>query len=88
MILDKKDFYRYLQLRHHFDRNIKIPKEGDLDLTDILIDAYKGKVHKKVVLRIYLCLQLYKNISTSYVKCNWEREANNNFDRGRLAEHM
>ena len=54
--LDKKDFYRYLQLRHHFDRNIRILKEGDLDLIDILIDAYKGKIQRKVVSRIYLCL--------------------------------
>ena len=29
-----------------------------------------------MVSRIYLRLQLYKKSSTSYVKCNWEREAN------------
>lgn len=74
--LDKQDFYRYLQLRHHFDKDIKILKEGDRDLINIVSDAYKGKVHKKVVSRIYLCLQSNKKMSTSYVKCNWEKEAN------------
>lgn len=74
--LGKQDSYRYLQLRHHFDRNIKTLKKGDTDLTDILIRAYKYKIHKQVVSRIYLCLQLHKKISTSYVRCTWEKEAN------------
>ncbi len=73
--LEKQDFYRYLQLRHHFDRNIKIHKDGDMDLIDILISAYKCKIHKKVVSRIYMCLQLHKKMSTLYVKNTWEKEA-------------
>ena len=39
--LDKQYFDRFLQLRNHFDSNIKMPKEGDLDLIDFLIDGYK-----------------------------------------------
>ena len=74
--LGKQDFYRYLQLRHHYDRNIKSLKEGDTDLINIVIDAYKGKIHKKVVSKIYLCLQTHKRMSTSYIKCKWEGEAN------------
>ncbi len=58
--LGKQDFYRYLQLRHHFDRNIKTSDECDRDLINIVIDAYKGKIYKKVISRIYLCQQSYK----------------------------
>lgn len=37
--LDKQDFYRYLQLRHHFDRNIKTLEGCDRDLINIIIDG-------------------------------------------------
>ena len=74
--LDKRDFYRFLQLRHHFDRNIRTQENCDRNLINIIIDAYKGKIYKKVVSKIYLCLQSYKKTSTLYVKNIWEKEAN------------
>lgn len=58
--LEKQDFFRYLQLRHCLDKNITFLKKGDADLIDIVIDAYKGKIHNKVVTRIYSWLQLHK----------------------------
>ena len=47
--LDRQDLYRYLQIRHHFERNIKIDDEADLDLINVFIDAYRGIIRKKLV---------------------------------------
>ena len=41
--LDRQDFYRYLQIGHHFDGNIKIDDEADLDLINIFIDVIEAK---------------------------------------------
>jgi len=71
--LEPQDFYRYLQLRHHFDRNIKMNGNTEFDLS---VGAYKGNTQNKLVSRIYSCLQSAKNHSTLYVKAKWEIEAN------------
>ena len=70
--LDRQDFYRYLQIRHHFDRKIQIDDEADLDLVKICIDAYRGKIRNKLGSRLYSCLQH----STLHIKTKWEKEAN------------
>lgn len=74
--LEKQDFYRYLQLRHHFDRDIKNNKGTEMSLISIFIEAYKGSTHKKLVSRIYSKLQSNRNHSTLYVRDRWEKEAN------------
>ena len=68
--LEPQDFYRYLQLRHHFERNIKMNGNTEFDLIDIFVGAFKGNTQKKLVSRIYSCLQSAKNHSTLY--CMWK----------------
>lgn len=61
--LDKQDFYRYLQLRHQFNNNIKITESNGPNLINLYIGAYKGSTPKELVSRIYSCVQLSKNHS-------------------------
>ncbi len=76
--LDKQDFFRYLQVRHYFNKNIRDIREEDTGSTivQIFVDTYKKKVNKKIVSRIYSCLMSTKKHSTMYVKQKWEKEAN------------
>jgi hypothetical protein len=41
--LIRQDFYRYLQIWHHFARNIKIDDEADLDLIKFLLMLMEAK---------------------------------------------
>lgn len=74
--LGKEDFFRYLQLRSHFDKPIKPIGEKGRDLISVFIDVYKGNTNRKLISRLYSCLQLDKGLSTMYVKKRWEKEAN------------
>ena len=51
--LEKQDFFRYLQVRSHFNSNIKTTEDCNSDLITILIDAYKSKLNRKCIDRIY-----------------------------------
>lgn len=75
-ILEKQDFFRYLQLRNHYNKNIKNNDKMEINMINIFIDAYKGGTHKKLISRIYSSIQSSKNHSTLYVKDKWEKEAN------------
>lgn len=48
----KEDFFRYLQLRHHFDKHIKTTGEKGKDLIRVFIDAYKGNTNRKLISRL------------------------------------
>uniref|UniRef100_A0A3Q2NZ35 YqaJ viral recombinase domain-containing protein n=1 Tax=Fundulus heteroclitus TaxID=8078 RepID=A0A3Q2NZ35_FUNHE len=72
--LEKQDFFRYLQLRHHYDRNIKFVGEEDLGLVNILLGSCKGNAPKKQISRLYSCLQVGRNLHTTYIKARWEKE--------------
>lgn len=74
--LGKEDFFRYLQLRHHFDKHIKTNGEKGKDPIRVFIDAYTGNTKRKLISRFYSCLQLDRGLSTMYVKKRWEKEAN------------
>lgn len=74
--LGKEDFFRYLQLRHHFDKHIKTTEEKGRDLIRVFVDAYKGNTNRKLISRLYSYLQLDRGLSTMYVKKRWEKEAN------------
>lgn len=73
--LDKQDFFRYLQLRHYFDKTIKPNDEEGMYLINVFIDAYKGKIGRKLISRIYLALQQNRGHSTLYIKTKWEKDA-------------
>lgn len=71
--LDKQDFFRYLQVRTYF--NCKIKTNSSSDLIDIMMEAYKSKINRKLIARFYRCLQSYDKNSTFYIKTKWEKEA-------------
>lgn len=74
--LDKSDFYRYLQLRNHFENNIKIKTDLDDSILKIFIDAYKGSGSKGIISKLYKGFRSIKPHSTEYVKEKWEKESN------------
>uniref|UniRef100_A0A3B1IMJ8 Reverse transcriptase domain-containing protein n=1 Tax=Astyanax mexicanus TaxID=7994 RepID=A0A3B1IMJ8_ASTMX len=74
--LEKQDFFRYLQMRSYFEKNIKTVGEKGLTLIKIFTDSYKGNTNRGLISRIYSSLQLEKGFSTMYVKSRWEKEAN------------
>lgn len=73
--LEKQDVFRFLQLRHYFDKNIKAVGEQGNDLIKIYTDASEGGSNRKLISRIYLSLQFERGHSTMYVKSKWETEA-------------
>lgn len=72
--LGKDDFFRYLQLRHHFNANISKSQDRK-PLINIFLDACKGKLSKKQISKTYSVLQKEKKLSTIYIKLKWEKEA-------------
>ena len=47
----------------------------DTGLIDIIIDAYKSKLNRKLVAKLYSSLQSFTKTSTLHIKCKWEKEA-------------
>lgn len=74
--LEQQDFFRYLQMKHYFDKTIKTTEEKGMNLINIFIDAYKGTVTRKLISQIYSALQQERGLSTMYIKSRWGREAN------------
>lgn len=73
--LDRCDFYKYLQLRHYFDKNIKSLQLYHLSgITEMFIKAYNSKLHKKIIGELYWNIIKLRNYSTFYIKEKWERE--------------
>ena len=70
--LGREDFYRYLQLRHHFNADIVCEKEKS-PLILLFIDVCKG-LSKKQVSSVYSILQSERKLSTTYIKQRWEKE--------------
>ena len=54
---------------------MRTTEEGSSDLINILIEAYKSKLNRKLISKIYTCLQSFSGTSTLYVKSKWEKEA-------------
>lgn len=74
--LEKYDFFRYLQLRHYYNKNIKWTTERGLSVVKVFMEALKGNAIRKLISKTYTSLQLERGHSTAYVKTRWEREAN------------
>lgn len=74
--LDKQDFYRYLQVRDYFNKKIKNKIKDDSNLITVFADAYIKEENKKLVSKLYECIQNSKTHSSIYIKQKWEKESN------------
>lgn len=74
--LDNCDLFRYLQLRHFYETEIKrgISTEGN-KVIEVFINAYKC-TPVKIVSKLYRGLQKQNGRNSLYVKSKWERELN------------
>uniref|UniRef100_A0A672H408 Reverse transcriptase domain-containing protein n=1 Tax=Salarias fasciatus TaxID=181472 RepID=A0A672H408_SALFA len=73
--LSQQDFYRYLQLRHYFNKNVKeLLPEKMTGITQMFIKAYNGKLSKKIIGELYRYIVELRGHSTFYVKAKWEEE--------------
>ena len=51
--LDRSDLFRYLQIRHHFDHNIKNKTDFSDPIVRLFIDAYQNNLAKGVISDFY-----------------------------------
>ena len=74
--LENGDLYRYLQLRHFYETEIKneISLEGN-DVIEVLTGAFK-KTPSKIVSKLYKGLLKQQGRNTVYIKVKCEREFN------------
>ncbi len=74
--LEKQDFFRYLQIRDHIMKEIKIDPKIELNgIIKIIVDAYhQGK--SRVISAFYKALEDNRENSTLYLKNKWESELN------------
>lgn len=71
--LDNRDFFRYLQLREYYNKEIKDRNEPNAVL-ETLCGAYQQKM-RKIVSKLYSSLMSCQKNTTLYVKEKWEKEA-------------
>ncbi len=70
-----QDFYRYLQLRHYFDKNIKgLIQENISGITKMFIKAYNTKLSRQIIGELYRHIVELRGHSTNYIKAKWEKE--------------
>ena len=75
--LDKRDFYRYLQLRDCYKKEIKRDPSVEVNgVIQIIISSYKG-TKIRIISALYQKLTASKH-STKYIKERWESEFNTN----------
>lgn len=72
--LENKDLFRYLQLRHFFDTQVKtgISSENNV-LVKMMMDANE-EMPSKAVSKLYACLQKCNGNTSLYIKSKWEDE--------------
>ena len=70
--LDKHEFYRYLQLRNYYRKEIKMDPSGEVNgLVQITVKAYKGN-------KIRIISELYKHIIKTDTPQNTLKKENGN----------
>ena len=74
-LLEKQDFFRYLQLRHFVNENVKKVTEANSSLIELFKRAYKSNCSKGVISAIYKRFLDLKTHSTAYIKAKWEKES-------------
>ena len=73
--LDKREFYRYLQLRDYYKKEIEIDPSTEVNgVIQIIMNTYKGK-KIRIISALYKTLTTTKH-STKYIKEKWESEFN------------
>ena len=74
--LENGDLYRYLQLRHFYETEIKkdISLEGN-DVIEVLTGSYK-QTPSRIVSKLYKGLLKQQGRNTVYIKVKWEKEFN------------
>ena len=73
-LLEKQDFYRYLQMRHYVNKKVKTITESSTGVIELFKKAYDSKTDSKVISCMYKGLLNLKIHSTIYVKSKWEKE--------------
>lgn len=74
--LEKSDFYRYLQVRNHFEHNSRNKTDFNDPILRIFISAYQNDSNKGAISRFYKGLMTKKSHTTEYIKAKWERNRN------------
>lgn len=74
--LERQDFYRFLQMRHHFE---KLRKDIDLEdgMIKLFISAYKSENIIKTISKIYNYFSKRKSEGSLYIKQRWDKESGN-----------
>ena len=73
-LLEKQDFYRYLQVRHYVHKKVKNITQPRSGLIEIFTKAYNSNT-VRIISCMYKGLLTLKKHSTLYVKTKWEKEA-------------
>uniref|UniRef100_A0A3B5ADU2 Reverse transcriptase zinc-binding domain-containing protein n=1 Tax=Stegastes partitus TaxID=144197 RepID=A0A3B5ADU2_9TELE len=73
--LQNHDFFKYLQIRDYYIRNIQENKDKIHPIIKVFTQSYNNNI-KRLVLLLYCCLMESINESTQYVKAKWEKELN------------
>lgn len=72
--LARQDFYRYLQLQHYFDKNIKrLIQENISGITKMFIKAYNTKLSRKIIGELYRHIAELRGHSTNYIRRNGKK---------------
>uniref|UniRef100_A0A3Q3A4Q3 Reverse transcriptase domain-containing protein n=1 Tax=Kryptolebias marmoratus TaxID=37003 RepID=A0A3Q3A4Q3_KRYMA len=75
--LEKEDFFRYLQVRHYFNKNLKdlLGRSGS-SFMEAFLSLIKPRSDCKIISKLYQATQLCKQENTEYIKKKWEKEMN------------
>lgn len=71
--LDSTDFFRYLQIRHYFNKNIK-KQQGDVGFLQTFMSIIKSISPTKIISKLYNGILGCKGGNTYYIKKKWETE--------------
>lgn len=72
--LDSAEFFRYLQIRHYFNQELKV-NLNDLGFVGTFISLVTNSgAHIKIISRLYNSILKGKKDNTHYVKEKWEKE--------------
>lgn len=75
--LGKEDFYRYLQVRHYFLKEVgRTDSVEPSKITQMFINAYNSTNTKGTIGKLYKGLTSMNKNSTIYIKQRWERDLN------------
>lgn len=75
--LEKDDFFffRYLQVRHYFNKNLKGKLEtGDPGFMEVFLSLIKPRSDNKIISKLYHGILISKQENTEYIKKKWEKE--------------